>query len=688
MIKKLRLLLAIVLLITPFFRSEAQHEIRIQGVVRDISTNEPIGGVSVIYNGGQVAFTDVDGKYSAFVPNNAELLFYKPEYNDYETTVDNRQILNVNMTIKIVELGESIVVGKMSKKTIVVDQTELEVIGNYFHLKTKFRVPKQIFTTDKRFIVQPTLYNVTLEQADYFRPVVIDGDVYKMNRERILGFEEDDDILKPYIVENTLDETEHIYAYHDSLFISREHFDEDFRAECYLAVNANFEDVKRDFLDTVTIARGTQNPLRFLQYHIDPIHLNDTSLIPKPEMKLVAEKGISRIGFVVGKADIDKKNPQNEVEMNAIKDKIAAILDNRFSTLNGIEVVGYASPDGTYRSNALLAQKRTDVVLNEIVSSLPDEVKSYVKLSSMSVVEPWSRVAEMMTEDSLELAGKVSEIVQKYGNDFVNTQTQIRRLPEYRSLISPEYLPRLRRVEYLINHTVFRNLTVPEIWERYREGKEEISRYEFWKLIESCEDSLQRVEMERIALKNYPNFTLIANREAVRLHETDSINLKVLEPSVSPYAPMEVMYNQSLMALKSGDVELADSLMGYFRTTPETSYLKAIVNTLNGDYDDAYPYIASMGGLNEVLILLCMGRNKEADTKMTVLLEDQTNWDKPEIWYVKAICANRLEDLNWAIEAMMQAVALDPKLEEIARLDSDVMDIIDIISPQEEETVQ
>ena len=55
---------------------------------------------------------------------------------------------------------------------------------------------------------------------------------------------------------------------------------------------------------------------------------------------------------------------------------------------------------------------------------------------------------------------------------------------------------------------------------------------------------------------------------------------------------------------------------------------------------------------------------------------------------MKAICANRLEDLNWAIEAMTQAVALDPKLEEIARLDSDVMDIIDIISPQEEETVQ
>ena len=136
--KKFRMLIVLILMVMPIYRAEAQHEIRIQGVVRDLSTSEPIGGVSVIYNGDQVAFTDVDGNYSAFVPNNAELLFYKPEYNDYEVTVDNRQIININMTIKLVELGESIVVGKMSKKTIVVDQTELEVVGNYFHLRTKF----------------------------------------------------------------------------------------------------------------------------------------------------------------------------------------------------------------------------------------------------------------------------------------------------------------------------------------------------------------------------------------------------------------------------------------------------------------------------------------------------------------------------------------------------------------------
>ena len=95
----------------------AQHEIRIQGIVRDLATNKPIFNVQVLHNGNTITYTDIDGKYSCFVPSNAKLLFYNPEYNDYELSVDNRQIINVSMTEKLIELSEAIIVGKMSKKT-------------------------------------------------------------------------------------------------------------------------------------------------------------------------------------------------------------------------------------------------------------------------------------------------------------------------------------------------------------------------------------------------------------------------------------------------------------------------------------------------------------------------------------------------------------------------------------------
>ena len=668
----------------------AQHEIRIQGIVRDLATNKPIYNVLVLHNGNTITYTDEDGKYSCFVPSNAKLLFYNPEYNDYEISVDNRQIINISMTEKLIELSEAIIVGQMSKKTIVVDQTELEVIGNYFHLKTKFRVPKQIFTPDKRFIVQPSLHNVTRDTIEYFRPVVIDGNVYSINRQRIAGFEEEeDDPLKPYIADYTLDQTGNIYAYHDSIFVSREYFNNDFKAECYLAVNANFENIKKDFLDTVTIARGTQNPLRFLDYSLEPLDLADTSLIPKPEMKLVASKGISKIGFIVGRAEIDKKNPQNEIEMNAIKEKLNAIVQDRFATLNSITVIGYASPDGVYRNNAILAQKRTDFMLKEILNSLPKEIRSYIKVNSMSVVEPWSNLLPLLREDSLKSADYLQEQVEKHKDNYAPIHAAMMKLPEYRPVIYGQYLPKLRRVEYEINHSMFRNLTTPEIWERFNSGEEDISRHEFWQMVESAPDNATKVKMERLALSRYPNFVLIANREAKRLIESNKTDFSVLGNCMGRGidSPMEIRYNQTLMALKAGEVEMADSLNMYLPDEPRTSYLKAVVNTLNGHYDRAYPYMASVGGLNEVLILLCMGRNEDADKKMTKLLEDQENWGKANYWYVKAICSNRLEDLSWAMTAMEQAISLDPDLIEIARLDSDVMDIIDIIAPKEENAV-
>lgn len=43
-------------------------------------------------------------------------------------------------------------------------------------------------------------------------------------------------------------------------------------AECFLAVNANYENPRRDFLDTVIIARGTQNPLRVaVKYNLNDL---------------------------------------------------------------------------------------------------------------------------------------------------------------------------------------------------------------------------------------------------------------------------------------------------------------------------------------------------------------------------------------------------------------------------------
>jgi hypothetical protein len=117
-----------------------------------------------------------------------------------------------------------------------------------------------------------------------------------------------------------------------------------------------------------------------------------------------------------------------------------------------------------------------------------------------------------------------------------------------------------------------------------------------------------------------------------------------------------------------------------------TAYLKAISAAFAGDYEAAYPQLASRGGLNEVLLLLCMERNATALNKCNDLMAGGEYNDNAKFWYIHAVCANRTEDIFTAMTSLEMALMLDPSLEETARLDSDAMDIIDLIRPPEGES--
>jgi hypothetical protein len=66
-------------------------------------------------------------------------------------------------------------------------------------------------------------------------------------------------------------------------------------------------------------------------------------------MKLLMDAGVSKINFVLGKAKVDPNDPVSVENINGIKQKILAILNNEFATLKSIEIVGYASPEGSYK---------------------------------------------------------------------------------------------------------------------------------------------------------------------------------------------------------------------------------------------------------------------------------------------------------------------------------------------------
>lgn len=670
----------------------AQESIRVQGKITDIATGEPISAVNIIVNGYVVAYSDVDGNYFCTVSRSAEMTFYSGQYEEQKVKVNNRQVINVQMQMLTIELNEAVVTASFGNTTVYVEPSDLQIVGDHFILKTSVRIPKKKFDPNSRFIFQPILYNATLKDTSYFRPVVIDGENYHINQQRYLGFDSSKDRLADYIVTNELNQTDHIYAYKDSLYIEPTDFDHDYKSDCYIGINGLFRKetskigAKTDYSDTIVIAKGTVNPLRFLEYNIEPQELTDTTLIPKPEMKLLMDAGVSKINFVVGKAKVDDKDAESLQNLNSIKEKLQAIVNNEFATLKSIEIKGYASPEGSYSRNLALAKSRTDLILNELVASLDPAVAKYVGMTSASTVEPWSKVADMLREEDPEFATYIDELVVKYRDKHDQIMPFMRKNKQFGKAHVKDALAKLRKVEYTLNYSEFRKLKDSEIWDRYNSNTEEISRYEFWRLIDTAPDSLTRYRLITESLEKYPNFTYVANELVVKLIQQDSLNLDILKPSMGKgkKVPDEVIYNQALMALGSREVAMADSLARLLPTNDASAYLKSITAALAGDYDTAYPMISSRGGLNEVLLLLCMERNATALSKCNEMMTLPEYNKNAKFWYIHAVCANRQEDVFTAMTSLEMALMLDPSLEETARLDSDAMDVIELIRPLEE----
>ena len=96
----------------------AQTKVTVSGTITDADTGEPLIGVSILENGSisNGAITDLDGKYTITVDENAVLDI---SYIGYETVNENvagRSLINVGLHVQAEYMEEVVVVGYATMK--------------------------------------------------------------------------------------------------------------------------------------------------------------------------------------------------------------------------------------------------------------------------------------------------------------------------------------------------------------------------------------------------------------------------------------------------------------------------------------------------------------------------------------------------------------------------------------------
>lgn len=657
----------------------AQEVMRVLGTVVLKSDGSPCIGVNVSDAATRrvLAMTDVDGTFAVNVRSNARLRFSMVGMKTKEVDVKGKSRLHVVLEEESVSLKEVTISQKRITDKILPEPTDIEVRGNYFHVKTRVRMPREMFSHNTRLVVQPVLNNATRKQVTLMKPMVYDAREYNETQDRLYNFDLNDslagDPLARYITvksEQTREKgrTNDIIGYNDSIYV--EHVKDDFSCDVYMAIE-NYNRIL--YRDTTIIARGTVNPLRFLDYSFAAHELTDSAYFPKKEVQLRDSQGKVNLRFPVGKAVFDSNDPQNASEIDKLRQQIETISQSKGASLSSLELRGQSSPEGRYSRNMSLAKMRMDYALGFLKRTLPADMTQGMTFTSDATVAPWSRVAEILRKDTLASeADRVEAILAAHPGNIEAQGRAIQRLPFYHKIIATRCLPQLRRVDYTLHYNVYRTLTIDEIAQLYAQDYSQLSKYEFFKLYRAEADTAKRVAMMRQALEVYPSFMAAANDLSVQLINHRQYDASLLRPFAGAGAPQEVNVNQLITLLNEGLYASADSVAHFVNDNESTHTILAVNAVLNSRYDAKnYATIAKTGKRNEVVMLLAM-KLDDAALRMSRQLPD----NEAVSHYLRAICLNRTNDPTEAYEELKRAFAMDASLKEIAKTDGDVTDLL------------
>lgn len=649
--------------------------IKVRGTVVNES-GEPVERVNVINEKDNISVsTNEDGKYAITVSNTGKLKFSHMNYTTEIVEVKGQLQINVKLIKKAQMIQEVVIQGKLvkKKKDPIIEPTNIEIHGNWAIVRTSIS-PNVKFSSFNRLVMQPYVYNETKKQKYLLKPMSIDGREYNITQTRMYDFDINKDPLSKYIVKKQGERVPYV----DSLYM--ENSNDLWRCDAVQAV-ADYENIL--FADTVVIANGIVNPLRFLKFDFAGDMITDQAYYPIDEPQLRDDHAQMNLKFPIGKASLDMHDSTTVADLTLLKMKLRELESNQDAQLSTFEINGYASPEGGYERNRTLAAQRMEVAMKEILSVLSAGTRQNLKPKSSSNVADWEMVADLMLKDSLKNeVAEITEIIRKYPKSKDTQWKKILKLPYYR-LIADKYLPRLRKVEYEYQFKIYRLLTMLEIKDLYNRNYKELTKYEFFKLYRGEKNQAQSEIIARRALEVYPNFMVAACDLSAMQLKKGVADSKLLERFAGEKAPEQLNLNQVATLLMERRFSKADSVAHFLSDNEKTAKIKAYTDVLNHRFnEDNYKIVAASGKLNEVVMLLAMKRNNTA-YKLSKTLSDDT----AENLYIKAICANRASkeaaDINAnamlymeAMDLLKAAIEKDSSYKRMAENDADIIDLL------------
>lgn len=297
------------------------------------------------------------------------------------------------------------------------------------------------------------------------------------------------------------------------------------------------------------------------QLNISPLKILPTIAYITPQAEGVkhrAVEGSAYLDFPVNKYIIYPEYRRNTVELAKIRATIDTVRNDNTTTLTGIKIHGYASPEGSYANNTRLAKNRTQALVDYVTSyynfdknlitseSTPEDWEGFRKFVAASSMDKKDEILRLMDDESINIDKKERDIAKLVG-------------PQGYQFILNECYPALRHSDYIVNYTV-RGFNLEESKEIINRRPQLLSLQEIYLVAQSYEPGSEEFNHSfRVAATMFPDDPIAnLNAGAMEIQKGGDMTTAKKHLAKADQNAPETLNNLGVIAMLEGDLDVAE----------------------------------------------------------------------------------------------------------------------------------
>jgi tetratricopeptide (TPR) repeat protein len=414
--------------------------------------------------------------------------------------------------------------------------------------------------------------------------------------------------------------------------------------------------------DPVPLADGVIATSTLVNKHARSVAMKDKFV------RIVPESKAADINYVINQYDIRSSELKAE-DIVALKDYIKNVNDDPNRQFKSVGISSYASPDGPQDLNTRLSGNR-GTTADKFMKKEFDKVeaaKTAGFFDSKTTPEDWEGFKTEVENSTIQDKDLILRVLSMYSDPDVR-EKEIKNMAAAYEVLKTDILPKLRRSKMLVDVDKI-GRSDEQILAQARSDFKVLSLEEMLYAATLTQDDNEKLSFYKSTLEANPKCIRAANNvgyELMALGRTDEA-IAAYEVAQAIDNNDVVKNNLAFCYLVKGDFAKAKEIFtSMTAATTESKWGLGVLSIIDGKYDDAVNYFGSEPCFN---LALAQVLKKDVNKAKVTLDSAKELCPDGRGQYLKAVVGARLDDRDYMLNGLREAIGIDAKWKDYAKTD-------------------